>query len=85
MGGPLSVILSDTTRIENNLVKPEKQLFYGRFAEDTINRRKKNENDSIFENCNKYHPKLTSTIEVIPPSFSTPKALTIKKTSLSQF
>ena len=42
MGGPLSVTLSDIhlTRTENNVVKPEKPLFYRRFVDDIINKRK---------------------------------------------
>ena len=66
MGGPLSVTLSDIhmTRTENNVVGPEKPLFYRRFVDDIINRRKKNEHDIIFENLNKYHPKINLTMEV---------------------
>ena len=66
MGGPLSVTLSDIhmTRTKNNVVRPEKPLFYRRFVDDIINRRKKNEHDIIFENLNKYHPKINLTMEV---------------------
>ena len=71
MGGPLFVTLSDIhmTRTENNVAKPEKPLFYRRFVDDIINRRKKNEHDIIFENLNKYHPKINLTIEVNPCKF----------------
>ena len=40
------------TRTENNVVKPEKLLFYGRFVDDITKRRKKKEHDIIFENLN---------------------------------
>ena len=71
MGGPLSVALSDIhmTRTENNVVKPEKPLFYRGFVDDIINRRKKNEHNIIFENLNKYHPKINFTIKVNPCNF----------------
>ena len=71
MGGPLPVTLSDIhmTRTENNVVRPEKPLFYRRFVDDIIKRRKKNEHDIIFENLNKYHPKINLTIEVNPCKF----------------
>ena len=37
------------TRTENDAVRPEKPLFYKRFVDDIINRRKKNEHDINFE------------------------------------
>ena len=66
MGGPLSVTLSDIhmTRTENNVVEHEKPLFYRRFVDDITNRRKKNKLDTIFDNLNKYHAKISLTIEV---------------------
>ena len=57
------------TRTENNVVRPEKPLFYRRFVDDIINRRKKNEHDIIFENLNNYRPKVNLTIEVNPCKF----------------
>ena len=71
MGGPLSVTLSDfhMTRTENDVVKPEKPLFYRRFVDDIINRRKKNEHHIIFEKLNTDHPKINLTIEVNPCKF----------------
>ena len=57
------------SRTENNVVRPEKPLFYRRFVDDTISRRKKNEHDIIFENLNKYHLKINLTIEVNPCKF----------------
>ena len=40
-----------------------------------INRRKKNEHDTIFENLNKYHPKINLTIEVNPCKFHDTKII----------
>ena len=71
MGGPLSITLLDIhmTRTENNVVKPEKPFFYRCYVDDITNRRKKNEHNIIFENLNKYHPKINLTIEVNPCKF----------------
>ena len=80
MEGPLSVTLSDIhmTRTENNVVKPEKPLFYRRFVDDIINRRKKNKHDIIFGNWNKYHPKINLTKEVNPCKFLDTKIISNK-------
>ena len=80
MGGLLSITLSDIhmTRTENNAVQPEKPLFYRRFVDDIINRRKKNEHNIIFENLNKYHPKINLTIEVNPCKFPDTKIINNK-------
>ena len=66
MGRPLSVTLSDIhmTRTENNVVRPEKPLFYRRLVDDIINRRKKNGQDIILDKLNKYQPKINLPIEV---------------------
>ena len=45
-------------KTENNVVELEKPLFYRRFVDNIISRRKKNEHGIIFENLNKYHPKI---------------------------
>ena len=80
MGGSLCVTLSDIhmTRTENNVVRPGKPLFYRRFADDIINRIKKNEHNVIFENLNKYHPKINLTIEVNPCKFIDTKIINNK-------
>ena len=80
MGGPLSVTLSDIhmTRTESNVVKPEKPLFYRCFVDDIKSRRKKNEHHIIFENLNKFHPKINLTIEVNPCRFLDTKIINNK-------
>ena len=87
MGGPLPVTLSDIhlIRTESNVVKPEKPFFYRRFVDDIINRRKKNEHNTNFENLNKYDPKRHLTIDVNPCKFLGTKSLTIKVTSQQKF
>ena len=81
MGGPLSVTLSDIhmIRTENNVVKTEKLLFYRHFV-DIIIKRKKNENDIIFENLNiiKKKNKINLTIKVNPSQFLDTKIINNK-------
>ena len=71
MGGPLSVTLSDIwmVKMENNIVIPHKPIFYKRYVDDIINRRKKHEEDLLFKKLNDYHPKIKLTIEINPPKF----------------
>ena len=49
MGGPLSVTFSNIylTKLEIDKVRPTKPLFYKRFVDDVIYRRKKNTPDSL--------------------------------------
>ena len=80
MGGPLSVTLSDIHMIstENNVVKTEKLLFYRHFV-DIIIKRKKNENDIIFENLNIIKKnKINLTIKVNPSQFLDTKIINNK-------
>ena len=71
MGGPLSVTLSDIwmVKMENNIVIPHRPIFYKRYGNDIINRRKKHEEDLLFKKLNNYHPKIKLTIEINPPKF----------------
>ena len=72
MGGPLSVTLSDIwmVKIENNIVIPHRPIiFYKRYVDVIINRRKKHEEDLLFKKLNNYHPKIKLTIETDPPKF----------------
>ena len=80
MGGPLSVTLSDIhmIRTENNVVKTEKLLFYRHFV-DIIIKRKKNENDIIFENLNIIKKnKINLIIKVNPSQFLDTKIINNK-------
>ena len=60
MCGPLSVTLSDIwmVKMENNTFIPHKPIFYKRYVDDVINRRKKHEEDILFKKLNNYHTKI---------------------------
>ena len=83
MGGPLSVIMSNIfmTKLENDVVKPMRPIFYKRFVDDCINRRARNEPDVLLERLNSYHPKITFTAELSPEKFLDTK-LGLKDTGL---
>ena len=71
MGGSLSITLSDIwmVKMENNIVIPHKPIFYKRYIDDIINRRKKHKEDLLFKKLDNYHPKIKLTIEINPPKF----------------
>ena len=71
MGGPLSVTLSDIwmVKMENNIVMLHKPIFYKRYVDHIMNRRKKHKEDLLFKKLNDYHPKIKLTIEINPPKF----------------
>ena len=72
MGGPLSVVFSNIfmTKLEQKVVVPLKPLFYRRYVDDSINRRKKNKPDPLFTALNEFKPeKIKFTIEVAPKKF----------------
>ena len=71
MGGPLSVTLAEIhlKRMKNDVVIPLKPIFYRRFVDDIINRRKKNIPDQLFFKLNNYHRNIELTIEISPTNF----------------
>ncbi|XP_066934351.1 uncharacterized protein [Clytia hemisphaerica] len=71
MGGPLSVVFANIfmTKMEKDIVEPSKPEFYRRFVDDSINKRKKNAPDELFEKFNNYHNKIKFTIEISPNKF----------------
>ena len=71
MGAPLSVTFSNIylTKLEIDKVRPTKPLFYKRFVDDVINRRKKNTLDSLLTSHNCYLPNINCTVEVNPSKF----------------
>ena len=71
MGGPLWVTFSNIylTKLEIDIVRPTKSLFYKRFVDDVINRRKKNTPDSLLTSLNCYHPNINFTGEVNSSKF----------------
>ena len=71
MGGSLYFTLSDIwmVKMENNIVIPHKPIFYKRYVDDIINRRKKHEENLLLKKLNNFHPKIRLTIEINPPNF----------------
>ena len=71
IGGPLSVVFSNIflTKLENDVVKPSKPLFYKRFVDDIFTRREKNKSDELLEKMNNYHKNINFTTEVNPDRF----------------
>ena len=48
---------------------PINPVFYKRYVDDIINRRKKHEEDLLFKKLNDYHPKIKLTVEINPSKF----------------
>ena len=71
MDGLLSVIFSDiyTTKTEEGVVKPTNPIFYKRFVDDIISKKKKDQTDLLFETLNNHHPNIKYTIETMPQKF----------------
>ena len=62
MGDPL--LVTYMTKLEIEKVRSTKPLFYKRFVDDVINRRKKNKSDSLQASPNSYHPNINFTVDV---------------------
>ena len=56
-------------KIEIEVVRPLKPLFYSRYVDDIYNRRKKDEFDKDFHALNNYHENIKLTIEINPSKF----------------
>ena len=71
MGGPLSAMMADIfmVKMENDIVKPMNPLFYKRYVDDIIYRRKIENEDRFLKSLNSYHPKFNFTVEVNPAKF----------------
>ena len=54
MGGPILAVLFDiyVCKMEEDIVAPSKPLFYKRYVDDIYVRRKKNENDELYNALN---------------------------------
>ena len=68
MGDPISVVLSDIfmCKMEEDVVKPLKPIFYERYVDNTYVKRKRNEADTHFDALNPYHPNIKFTLEQNP-------------------
>lgn len=71
MGDPLSVTFSSIylTKPEIEKAKPTNPLFCKQFADDVINRRKKNNSDSLLLSISNYLPNINFTVEFNPSRF----------------
>ena len=60
MEGLISVVFSDIYmyKMEEDVVKPLRPIFYRRYVDDEYVRRKCNEADTLFDTLNSYHPNI---------------------------
>ena len=56
-------------KLEREIVIPRNPTLYGRYVDDTFNRRKKGAPDDLFNALNRYHPNIRYTIEENPTHF----------------
>jgi len=57
------------TKLEKQVVVPEKPAFYKRYVDDVIRRRKKSQPDELLSKLMSFHPKIRFTVEVNPEKF----------------
>ena len=71
MGGPISVVFSDICmcKMEEDVVKPLKPIFYKCYVDNTYVKRKRNESDTLLDALNSYHPNIKFTLEQNPKRF----------------
>ena len=56
-------------KMEENVVKPLKPIFYKRYVDNTYVKRKRNIADTIFGVLNSYHPNIKFILEQNPKRF----------------
>ena len=56
-------------KMEENVVKPLKPIFYKRYVDNTYVKRKRNIADTIFDVLNSYHPNIKFILEQNPKRF----------------
>ena len=68
MGGPISVVPLGIymCKIEEDIVKPLKPIFYKCYMYNTNVKRKCNKADTLFDALNSYHPNKKFTLEKNP-------------------
>ena len=71
MGRPLFVILSDIdmAKMEDDAVEKCQPNFYKRYVDGTINHRKINQIDLLFNDLNNHHQNIKLTLELNPKKF----------------
>ena len=65
MGGLISVVFSNIymCKMEEDLVKPLKPIFYKCYVDDTYVKRKRNEAGTLFDELRLYNPNIKFTLE----------------------
>ena len=60
MGGPIPVVFSDIymCKMEEDVVKPLKSIFYKLYVDGTYVKRKRDKTDTLFDALNSYHPNI---------------------------
>ena len=58
-----------TSKLEKEVVTPEKPVFYKRYIDDIITRRKKNMPDALLTKIQNFHANIKFTVEVNPEKF----------------
>ena len=56
-------------KMEVEVIRPLKPLFYNRYVVNIYNKRKKNEFDKVYYALNNYHENIKLTIEISPLKF----------------
>ena len=71
MGDLISVVFSEIymCKMEQDVVKPLKPMFYKHYVHDTCVKRKRNKSDTLFDVLNSYHPNIKFTLEQNPKRF----------------
>ena len=71
MVGPISVVMANIfmCKLEKDLVSINPPIFYRRYVHDIYARRKRNEEDNLFNNLNKYHQNIKFKMENEPTKF----------------
>lgn len=65
MGGPMSLVFSDIymCKMDKDVVKPLKPIFYKHSVDDMYDKGKRKETDTPFVALNSYHPNIKFTLE----------------------
>ena len=71
MGGPISVAMAGIfmSKMEKDIIKPPYPIFYKRYVDDVYFRRKRNNEDKLFNDLNNYHENIKFTLEKNPKKF----------------
>ena len=56
-------------KMEEDVVEPLKPIFFKRYVDDTYVKRKRNEEDTLFDALDSYHPNIKFTLEQNPKRF----------------